>query len=491
MLNRLHHTVALTIASALLATSASAAPLARAPLPIGSDGLRASSYSTFGPVLAGDAVVFGTLAGGDGTPAHLLAASTGGGPARELPGPWSRLSGGAAGILARSEVVTAGGEDRYSPVYTAHETLVAGAVDGPARTLGTCIAPVAADGARVVYVTGARCDAIVVLDVLADRELARWPAGAEASLSAGDASLRLAGDRVSWKVGDSDGAAGVMVGDVATGVVRREPQPADARAYALAPDGTLAFLVNTGFQEDWKDRLVVRAAGGADREIAAWSAWASDVSLLAFSGDDLVVRVRQQARAGELREASDRVLALAPDGAVRTLLRAQPPRDAGRSYPGQALIGTDVEGVRIAWMLRDCDEAAVGAAAIADLPPGGLDATAPEHCVRPVLERRTLRLDRRARTTVAVRCPAACSGRLTLTGVNGVSGVVENTYRRLATRAFSLGAGRHRIAVLLSDLDRAWVAHGRGHARSAQLALSGITGTRPSSRVDTVRMVAG
>ncbi|HMJ36654.1 MAG TPA: hypothetical protein VK501_22305 [Baekduia sp.] len=468
------------------AVPAAAAPLARVPLPLTGEVVP-SSFLVRGPVLAGDTVVFGASAG-TGTPARMLAVPAAGGPVRELPGPWSRLSGGGAGILARSEVVTAGGEDRNRPAYTARETLMAGPVDGPAQTLGTCIAPVAADGARVAYATGDHCDVIAVRDLVADREIARWPAGDGARLTATDAGFRLAGDRVAWNVDAPGGTSSVMVADAVTGVARREPKPTDTRSYALARDGTLAFLRNTGFQEDWKHRIVLRAPGGADREIAAWSAWGTGISLLAFSGDELVVGLRQQARAVEHRAAADRLLALAPDGAVRTLLRARPPAEVDHAHPGQELVGVDVEDGRIAWMLRDCDEAAVGAAAIADLPAGGIDATAPEHCPRPILERTTLRLDRLARTTVAVRCPAACSGTLTLTGRS--SSGSEYAVHPLAQRPFSLAAGRHRLRVLVTDEDRAWVARGVRHARPAQLALVGTTGTRPSSRLATMQVIA-
>jgi hypothetical protein len=95
-------------------------------------------------------------------------------------------------------------------------------------------------------------------------------------------------------------------------------------------------------------------------------------------------------------------------------------------------------------VLRDCDEAAVGAAAIADLPPDGIDATAREHCVWPVLERTTLRLDRRGRTTVAIGCPATGSP---------------------CSSPAPTAVGRPRP----------------GSRPLAQLILSGMTGTRPSS----------
>jgi hypothetical protein len=486
MLERLLHVAATAITAVLLACSVAAAAPApsRAPLPIGSEGQRSSVDATFGPVLAGDAVVFGTRAGA-GHPARLLAAPSVGGPVRELQGPWQRLAGGSAGILARSEIVTGGGTNRYDPSYTASQTLLVGPVDGPAPTLSTCIAPSAADGARVAYQSGEHCEQLVVRDVVAGREIVRLPLTTVVGLHPDAGVLRLAGDWVSWERSDPDRRRHVMVADTRTGTVRDEPAPVEPSTYALAPDGTLAFLRGTGFRHDWRYRLVLRPPGGVDREIANWSAWDASVTLVAFSGDALVVRVRQQARASERRPAADVLLALAPDGSARELLRALPAADGSRTSPTPELLGADVEDGRLAWMLRDCDEVAVGSSAIADLPVGGIDLTRPERCARPVLERTLLRLDRRGRTTVAVRCPAACSGTLTLTGVEP-----SDTYRRLARRSFSLSAGRHRIAVRVSSKDRAWIAHRRGRALAAKLALTGSTGTRPSSRFASVRVVA-
>lgn len=266
----------LLVAAALLTTtSAAAAPMARVALPIGEEGQRTTQFATFGPALAGDAVVFGVSGGAEGGRPHLLAAPTVGGPARELPGAWSWFRGGDAGVLARVATTDGGGSDRYDPSYIASETLTAGPVDGPAETLSSCIAPTDADGARVAYVAGEHCDEVVVRDVLAGREVARWPVAA-----------------------------------------------------ATTPIGEI---------------------------------------------------------------------------------------------------------------------------------------TAPEHCARPVLERTLLGVDRRGRTTVALRCPAACSGTLTLTGM-----VSEGyLYRRLAQRPFSLPAGRHRIAVAIAAADRVWLAHGKDRARPA------------------------
>jgi len=471
----------LATAALLTTTGAAAAPMARVALPLGDEGERTAQFTAFGPALAGDAVVFGVTSGVGGRP-HLLAAPTAGGPARELPGLWSRFAGGDAGVVAITAVAYGGGTDRYDPSYVMSQKLTAGPVDGPAETLGTCIAPSDADGARVAYVAGEHCDEVVVRDVLAGREVGRLSV---ASPGTSITDLRLAGDLVSWRAG-----ATVVVADATTGAVRRETLPVDSSGDVLGRDGSLAYVDETGYpstDSDWRIHLMLLAPGAPAREVASWPAWSTVVAPVGFSGGTLVVRVEQDASVVSPRTPSDQLLAFAPDGTARPLLRALPvPEGDPHISATPELLGADVEDDRIAWTLRDCDEATVGSVALADLPPGGIDATRLDHCVRPILERSVLRVDRRGRTTVAVRCPAACSGTLTLTGM--VSSGYR--YRTLARRPFSLPAGRHRIAVAVAASDRAWLAHGKDRARPALLALAGTTGARPSSRFAQVRVVA-
>jgi hypothetical protein len=277
---------------------------------------------------------------------------------------------------------------------------------------------VAADGARVALLAGEHCDAVAVRDVLAGRELGRWPIGGEGPShypGVGDWPLQLAGDRVAWTVTEAR-VTQVVIADAATGVVRREALPEGVGGFTLAGDGTLAYrrATHVGTTGDWAGELVLRAPDGTQRTLVSWGMADPSYAPVAYSGDHLVARRSQRADRQRHRPGVDELVDLAPDGTVRTLLRARPwALDDGGAPPGQELLGVDVEDGRIAWALRSCDEADIGAAAIADLPGDGLDATAPEHCRRPVVERTTLRLDLRARTTVAVRCPAACSGTLT------------------------------------------------------------------------------
>jgi hypothetical protein len=460
MLLRLLPFLATALAVVPPAAAATPAP-SRAPLPLGPEGQRTAASATVGPVLAGDAVVFGTRAGTDGAPARLFAAPTTGGPPHVLAGPLSRLRGGDAGVLVRSALDIGGGSGRNDPEFVAGETLRAGPVDGPAQTLGTCVGPDAADGARVAFVGGEHCDQIVVRDVVVGRELGRWPLVALGG-RLDDAGLSLAGDHVAWRRFLNDSTYMMVVADLATGLTRETPMPPSTWSFAVAPDGALAFVLDPG----GPDRLVLRPAdGGPDRALAAWPDLRPPPTVLGFSGATPVLRVRGA--------ASDRVVALTPEGGVRTLV-ATAPTD---------LLGADVEDGRLAWMVRDCDEAAVSSAALADLPAGGVDLTAPGHCARPILERTLLRVDRRARTTVAVRCPAACSGTLTLTVVAEPSG----GYVRLAQRPFRLTAGRHRLTVSMTFEDRARYLGGRRAARGV-LALAGTTGARPSSRFARVTL---
>lgn len=103
-------------------------------------------------------------------------------------------------------------------------------------------------------------------------------------------------------------------------------------------------------------------------------------------------------------------------------------------------------------------------------------------------------LDARGRGTIAFRCPAACSGRVYLQGVETWSNGEARELTVRARPAFALaGAGRGKVAVTLSARERAWLTatHGpkvRG-VRRLRVTQAGTTGGRPTSRTDQVRVV--
>lgn len=483
---------ALTAAAALPAVAAAGTPLARVPLPVQSDGVRTGYVA--GPFLAGDAVVFSTLAGIDGTPARVWAADARGAvPPRVLPdGPSTLVGGGAAGVLARAAIVTAGGiEERNDPVYVARESLSAGPVDAAPQLLTTCIADAAVDGARVAFLAGEGCRTLVVRDVTAGREVARFPVRDRGPYTGVPAEAKLSGSFVAWREPD-----GVQVADLASGAVRTVPWPTLEVAWALGADGRVAFLETdaTPAVLTTSQRIVEWLPGAAEARTV--DTWRDDPAndtyavLVGYSGTDLVYR--KVARRGD-RGVVRVLLQPGGGGPARTLITAP----ESTLVPGQALLGVDAEDGRIAWAVRDCDEAAVSAAAIADLPAAGLDLTTPEHCARPVFERTTMAVDRRTgRATVAFRCPAACSGRLYLDGVETLDGGGRFRYLAVPARpAFALArAGRLKVAVRLSRRQVAWLAGARGTGlqgvRRLRVSITGETGGRPTARTADVRVVA-
>jgi hypothetical protein len=171
------------------------------------------------------------------------------------------------------------------------------------------------------------------------------------------------------------------------------------------------------------------------------------------------------------------VVVVRPDGSQRLLLRAR------------KVLGVHVAGDRIAWALRDCDDLAVATARIAQLPEDGVDAMAPPHCPRPVVEGTTIAVDRDGRGKVPVRCANTCRGWLTLIGVvpDEEWGTV---HRNLLRHWFSLSAGRHRIAFRLGDEDRRRVARRRGRTDRMTLVLAGTIGGRAFTRRAQVRVTA-
>jgi hypothetical protein len=449
-------------AAALLPPAARAAGPSRVPLPLRADHQR--NDWLVGPFLAGGDVVFRLQASAAG-PALVYAAPAAGGVARVLPGPPVLVGAGLAGVLARAEVAERGGTDRNDPVRTDAETLLAGPVDGPTAPLTTCVAPAQVDGARVAFVGGDGCHELVVRDVAAGGDVARFPLAAPSTRTL---DLRLAGDQVAWRDGDR-----LLIADLRTGATRTEAPPAGSDGWTLAPDGALTFAVTASTASGWPRRVVLRPGdGGPDRPLGTWPSGTS-VAVVGFAGGDPVVALGQA--------AETRVFAVRPDGSRRPLL-----------HIGRKLLGLDVEADRIAWALRDCDDAAVSAAAIADLPAGGVEAAAPhQRCPRPVLARTTIALDRGGRGTVAVRCARACRGWLTLTDVVASDDVEwETEDRRLVHRWFSLTAGRHQLAVRLGDEDRLRIAHRRGRREPVTLDLAGTIGGRAFTRRAQMRAVA-
>jgi hypothetical protein len=471
----------------IAATPASAAPLARIAVPPGAAG---SDEGLVGGLrLAGADVVWARSAPDGSRGEDIMAVPATGGTPRLLahrvpdvpghPNAWIDvdLAAGAGGVVAWNERLGERlGDD--GPRVDLGVRTVGGPVGGPPAVLGTCPGGIAVDGTRVAYVDGSACDTVVVRDLVADREVARIavPGG-------GPADLRLAGDYVAWRPATPPAPRVIVVASLVTGAVVMSSLDPATGGFVLGPDGALGLEVTVPAEAVplTSPVLVRRSFGGTDRVVADWPDSASNALMVGVAGDAIVTQRLLLGRASHSADG-DTVVALAPDGRTRPLLRHLDRPTTPHLHANGPYAALDTEGGRLAWAVRTCDEIDVEASAIADLPPDGVDLGGPEHCRRPVLERRSVRLDRRGRGTVALRCPAACAGTLRLDGTTAAHpGPVMQ-------RTFALDAGRHRLAVLLSPAERTWVAHGGAAGRAVRLAIGATLDGRPGDVYATLRV---